>query len=419
MGNRRFRFAALAAVFLVFGVPALLWNAAGPGAPEADGTPGGECSDGVRTITGVVKAGETMAAIFDRYGLDPRDLFEMRQASASVHRFRSISAGRPYRIETDAANGVLSLTYQIDDAMYLRVSRTGSAFEAVKVDIEYETRSGLLEGAIETNLVSSLGGDPGGILLALELSDIFSWDIDFTTDLRKGDSFRLVVEERWLDGEFRGYGNILAAEFVNGGEVYKAYRYEAGGEAGYFDEEGKSLRKAFLKAPLSYRRISSGYTGSRMHPILKIRRPHFGVDYAASAGTPVQALGDGRVRFAGYKGANGNLIVLEHRGGYSTYYGHLSRFGKGIRRGSRVGQGDVIGYVGSTGRSTGPHLDFRIRKDGKYVNPLTVRLPRGRSVPESSMAAYELFRRGMDERLAATPGSAPPGLAATGASFLR
>jgi len=343
----------------------------------------------------------------------------MRQASAAVHRFRSIAAGRPYVIETDADNNVLSLTYQIDDEKLLRVNRTGDGFEATKVGIEYEARTGRIEGTIETNLVSSLGGDPGKVLLALDLSDIFSWDIDFTTDLRKGDSFRLVVEERWLDGEFKGYGNILAAEFVNGGDVYKAYRYEVDGKAGYFDGEGKSLRKAFLKAPLNYRRISSGYTASRMHPILKIRRPHFGVDYAAPAGTPVQALGDGVVRFAGYKGANGRLVVLEHRGGYATFYGHLSRIGKGIRRGARVGQGDVIGFVGSTGRATGPHLDFRIKKNGRYLNPQTVRLPRGKRVPEGGMDDFARFRQEMEGRLAAAPEAPPAGKMPFWTSFLR
>jgi murein DD-endopeptidase MepM/ murein hydrolase activator NlpD len=417
--NRRSRFVAFVVIFLFLGVPALFWNATGHRAPEADSTRDEGRADGVRKISGVVKAGETMAAIFDKYGLDPRDLFGMRQAAAAVHRIRSIAAGRPYLIEADADNNVMSLTYQIDDEKLLRVYRTGSGYEATKVGIEYEVRTGCLEGIIETNLVSSLGGDPGRVLLALDLSDIFSWDIDFTTDLRKGDSFRLVVEERWLDGRFKGYGSILASEFVNGGDVYRAYRYEVAGKAGYYDDEGKSLRKAFLKAPLNYRRISSGFTGGRMHPILKIRRPHFGVDYAAPAGTPVQALGDGVVRFAGYKGANGRLVVLEHRGGYSTYYGHLSRIGKGIRRGARVCQGDVIGFVGSTGRSTGPHLDFRIRKAGRYLNPQTVRLPRGLAIPGNRMASYDRFRREMEGRLAAVSEAPPSGVTPSWTSFLR
>jgi murein DD-endopeptidase MepM/ murein hydrolase activator NlpD len=172
------------------------------------------------------------------------------------------------------------------------------------------------------------------------------------------------------------------------GHVYRAYRFGTGGRSGYFDDEGKSLRKAFLKAPLSYRRISSGFTKRRMHPILKIARPHFGVDYAAPAGTPVSTVADGAVIFAGYKGPNGNLVIVRHPNGYTTSYGHLSRIAKGIRRGAEVRQGDVIGKVGSTGRSTGPHLDFRIRRHGTFLDPLTVNLPRGGAVPPNRMAAF-------------------------------
>jgi len=415
----RTRYAALAAfclfLFLLLGVPALFRSVEAPPSPDSAAAGG----DRFREISGVVAEGETMAAIFHRYGLDPADLFGMRQASASVHRMRSLVPGRPYRIETDSGNNVLALTYQIDDERQLRVVRTGSGFEAKEIGIQYEIKTEFLEGTIEDSLVAALGGDPERVRLALELSDIFSWDVDFATDLRKGDSFRIAVEERWLNGRFQGYRNILAAEFVNAGAVYRAYRYEVEGKAGYYDEEGKSLRKAFLKAPLNYRRITSRFTASRMHPILKIRRPHFGVDYAAPRGTPVQAMGDGVVRFAGTKGPNGKLVILAHPGGYRTSYGHLSRIGKGIRRGARVSQGDIVGYVGSTGLATGPHLDFRIRKNGRYLNPLTVLLPRGRAVPERRMADYGRFRREMDERLAEARGTSFANKESSGESFLR
>ena len=284
-------------------------------------------------IQGVVKPGETMFDIFKKNGLDLRDLFRLREASASVHRLRDISTGQPYKIE--------------------------------------------------------LGGDGESALLGCALSDIFSWDIDFTTDLRKGDTFQVVVEELWLGGRFKRYGNILAAEFTNDGNTYRAFRYEGpDGRAGYYDEEGKSLQRSFLKAPLSYRRISSGFTFSRMHPILKIRRPHLGVDYVAPGGTPVSALGDGSVQFAGDKGANGNLVIIRHPKGFITYYGHLRRIRTGIRPGARVAQGDVIGYVGSTGLSTGPHLDFRMKKGDRFVNPLGVNIPRGDGIPKQFIADY-------------------------------
>ncbi len=220
------------------------------------------------------------------------------------------------------------------------------------------------------------------------------------------------MEERWLDGEFRNFGDILAAELSVDGHRYRAYRFDTGSRPDYFDDEGKSLRKAFLKAPLSYRRISSGFTKRRMHPILKIARPHFGVDYAAPTGTPVSTVGDGTVIFAGYKGPNGNLVIVRHPNGYTTFYGHLARIAKGIRRRAEVRQGDVIGTVGATGLATGPHLDFRIRRHGTFLNPLTVNLPRGGAIPPDRMADF----RGVREEFARTLAAISPTLRARGES---
>lgn len=350
-----------------------------------------------------VKAGETMFDIFKKHGLDLNQLYRLKEASAGVYRLRRITAGRPYKIALDADNNVLSLTYQIDHQAELNVVREEPGFRAEKVEIAYEVREVGLAGVIENNLVSSLGDGGPSVLLALDLSDIFSWDIDFSADIRSGDSYRIVVEELRLDGGFRRYGNILAAEFTNNGATHRAYRYEVNGRAGYFDDEGNSLRRAFLKAPLSFRRISSGFSRSRLHPVLKVRRPHLGVDYVAPQGTPVSALGEGTVRFAGWKGANGRLVVLSHPMGYRTHYGHLSRIARGIRPGARVRQGDVIGYVGATGRATGPHLHFQIDRNGRQLNPLGVNLPRGKGVPKDQLAAFRRVKAAMAETLAAIP----------------
>jgi murein DD-endopeptidase MepM/ murein hydrolase activator NlpD len=358
-----------------------------------------EASAASQEITGVVKPGETMFDIFQRYGLSIRELLSMREASAGIHRIKKISAGQPYRIQLDGDNNVLSLTYRIDDEKFLRITRGDPEFRAEKIEIPYERKAGSVGGIIESSLYESLGNGGESALLACEVADIFSWDIDFASDLQPGDSFRLVVEELWLGGRFQRYGKVLAAEFVNEGTRHRAYRYEVNGHAGYFDEDGNSLRKAFLKAPLNFRRISSGFSRSRLHPILKIRRPHLGVDYVAPAGTPVSALGDGTVRFAGWKGANGRLVILSHPGGYKTCYGHLSRIARGIRPGSRVGQGDVIGYVGSTGRATGPHLHFQVAQNGRVVNPFSMKLPRGIGIPKTMMADFRKFRTGMAETL--------------------
>lgn len=337
-----------------------------------------------------------MFDIFKKNGLEMRDLFRLREASASVHRLRDISTGQPYEIELGADNSVLSLTYQINNDALLNITRIDPGFRAEKIAIPYDRKEGKLGGVIENNLYDSLGDDGESALLGCALSDIFSWDIDFTTDLRKGDTFKVVVEELWLGGRFKRFGNILAAEFTNEGNTYRAFRYEGpDGRAGYYDEEGKSLQRSFLKAPLSFRRISSGFTFSRVHPILKIRRPHLGVDYVAPGGTPVSALGDGSVQFAGYKGGNGNLVIIRHPNGFITYYGHLRRIRTGIRRGARVAQGDVIGYVGSTGLSTGPHLDFRMKKGDRFVNPLGVNVPRGGGIPKPFLADYDRNRHAL------------------------
>ncbi len=220
-------------------------------------------------IRDTVKPGETMSSIFHRHGLDANELFPLRKASADIHRLKMIVPGHPYEIRLDNDNSVLSFTYQIDDEALLRVTRDDPGFRAEKIDIPYEKRIGKVGGVIESNLYDSLGNGENPVQLAYLLSDIFSWDIDFTTDLRKGDTFRVIVEEYWLDGRFKRLGPILAAEFVNDGNTYRAYRYEGpDGYTGYYDEEGKSLQRSFLKAPLSYRRISSGFSYSRRHPIL-------------------------------------------------------------------------------------------------------------------------------------------------------
>jgi murein DD-endopeptidase MepM/ murein hydrolase activator NlpD len=238
------------------------------------------------------------------------------------------------------------------------------------------------------------------VMLALQLSDIFAWDIDFSTDLRNRDTFKIVAEALYRNGEFKKYGEIISAEFMNNGRTYHAYRFQVNGKADYFDDDGKSLKKAFLKAPLSFRRISSTFSRGRFHPVLKIYRPHHGLDYAAPTGTPVSSVSDGTVVFAGRKGQYGKFIMVRHKNGYKTCYGHLSRIGKGIRKGVGVEQGEVIGYVGSTGLATGPHLHYEIRINNRPVNPLTVKLPDGDPIPRSLMAEFVKFRERMTAQFA-------------------
>jgi murein DD-endopeptidase MepM/ murein hydrolase activator NlpD len=225
--------------------------------------------------------------------------------------------------------------------------------------------------------------------LAIRLADIFAWDIDFIRDIRVGDTFVAVVEKRSRDGQFVGYGRIEAAQFVNQGEAYHGFLFaDAQGNAQYFDEQGRSLRKAFLKAPLNFTRISSGFTLNRLHPVLGYRRPHPAIAYAAPMGTPVKTVGDGVVLQRGWDKGGGNYIKIRHNGVYETVYMHLKGFAKGIANGARVRQGQVIGYVGSTGMSTGPHLDFRMKKNGTYINPRTIKSPPADPVARERMAEF-------------------------------
>ena len=360
----------------------------------------------IREISGTVKKGETLFDIFKKYGLDMTELLKLKEASASVHKLKCLYPGHTYRITLDNENRVCSFTYWIDDDSIIDAIRENGVYNVEKTRPDYETRIGERYVVISDNLISSIGGGGQDVVLALNMSDIFAWDLDFTSDLRKGDVFKIIVEELYLNGSFKKYGDILSAEFYGNEGVFRAYRFEQNGRADYYDENGRSLKKVFLKAPLSFRRISSSFSRRRLNPILKIYRPHYGIDYAAPTGTPVDAVGSGVVIFSGRRGEYGNLIIIRHRNGYSTRYGHLSRFSKAIRRGARVAQGDVIGYVGSTGLATGPHLHFEMRINGRPVNPLRAKIPRGDSIPESRMAEFRGLREQMDKRLASI---SPPG----------
>ena len=355
-------------------------------------------------IRGMVERGQTLYEIFKRHNLDPRELFPMKEALAGVHSPREIRPGQPYEIQVDPEKRLHAFVYWVNDDSLVRVTRAEEGYQAEKLNLEYDRKLLCLEGTIEDNLIASMGGGQQNLLLALSLSDVFAWDIDFTTALRKGDTFRMLVEGLYRDGEFRKYGDILTAEFVNDGVTHRAYRFEVDGRADYYDTEGRSLRKAFLKAPLSFRRISSGFSKSRLHPVLKIRRAHHGTDYVAPKGTPVSAIGSGQVLAAGRQGGYGKLVVIRHANGYKTFYGHLSGFAKGVRKGASVIQGQLIGYVGSTGISTGPHLHFEMRVNDRAVNPRKVEIPAGQPVPEALLASYKSVR----DQLAGQLASAPP-----------
>lgn len=358
-----------------------------------------------KIISGVIGEGETFFDIFKRHGLSLDELFRINSASKALHNISSLYKGRNYSLRLDDNMSVRFLSYQPDDFTTLNMVRTDDGgYLGGLVPVEYERKQKTFKGVIEDNLISALDSD----LVALDLSDIFAWDIDFNTDLRKGDSFSVVVEELWRDGKFVRYGNVLAASIDNNNKLYTAYRFKNGNHVSYFNAQGTELRRSLLKAPLNYRRISSGFSNRRFHPILKKYRPHLGIDYSAAQGTPVSSVGDGTVEYAGRKGPNGNLVIIKHKGGITTYYGHLHRIAKGIRKGVRVKQEQLIGTVGSTGRATGPHLDYRIKRNGRFINPLSLKLPKGEPVKKelhddflSTVQSFEALLRTVPENMSA------------------
>lgn len=319
--------------------------------------------------------GRTLAAILQDQGFSPADVHRIREASRPAYDLARIRAGHELRVffSDDAWD---SLEYDIDTRTYLVVSNTGEDIATEIREFPFQMHTAVIWGEIRDNLISAVNRSGGSDILALSLAeDIFGWDIDFHTDIRPGDTFRILFEKRTLDGDPAGYGNILAAEFTNRGKVLRAFRFmdPESGKAEYYDAEGNSMKREFLRTPIKFARITSRFSHSRFHPIRKVYRPHYGVDYAAPVGTPVQATGDGTVIFAGWSGAAGRMIRIRHKNGYETSYLHLRGYARGIRKGARVQAGQTIGYVGSSGESTGPHLDYRISHYGRFINPLSAR----------------------------------------------
>ena len=291
-------------------------------------------------------------------------------------------------------DSILFFEYQKGMEERCEVKGQNGNLEASVVPVEFNRIIKSMKGKVKSSLWESMINECESPELILKFTEIFEWDIDFLTEPRKGDSFRLIFEEYHKDGKFVKHGDILAAEYnpAFGGTHHAVLYQDPTGHKDYYDLSGKSLKKAFLKSPLNYRRISSRFSYSRFHPIFKRRQPHLGVDYAAPVGTPVVASGDGVITYVGWKRGFGKLVQMKHPNGFVTSYGHLSRFAKGIRRGVKVNQKDLIGYVGSTGCSTGPHLDYRVKANGRYVNPLKMIVPSAKPVQKQCFADFERKR---------------------------
>jgi murein DD-endopeptidase MepM/ murein hydrolase activator NlpD len=338
----------------------------------------------------VVRSGDSLARIFERAGIPARELQAVLDAGPVATGLKRIFPGHELVFEVDADGRLNRLTYAPSRMESVVFERDGERFVGTTLLREPERYTTYREGVIEHSLF--VAGQRAGLddEITMRLAQLFQWDVDFVLDIRKGDSFHFLFEELYLDDEFVGFGDILAAEFRNQGSLHRAVRYvDSEGHADYYAPDGTSLRKAFLRAPVDFRRISSEFNLRRVHPLHRRSMPHRGIDYAAPTGTPVYASGDGRIQTASRTSANGNYVVLQHGSQIQTKYLHLSRFAKGVRGGVHVRQGQLIGYVGATGWATGPHLHYEFLVNGTHKNPRTVELPKADPVPADQRNAFQ------------------------------
>lgn len=336
-----------------------------------------------------IEAGQTLSTVFASEGLAADQWMSILDLGPDARQLRRIKAGDSIEIRK-SGDELQELRYELDEMRTLHVQRVEDRFEANTLTAELERHTRSITGTIDSSLF--IAGQKAGlpVRMVMELADLFRYDIDFALDLRDGDRFTVVMEELYKDGVKLRDGDMLAAEFVNQGKVHRAVRYKDGeGRSAFYTPDGQSLRKAFFRTPLDVVRISSHFNLRRRHPILNTIRAHKGVDYAAGAGTPIKATGDGRVAFMGNKGGYGRVVILQHGQSYETLYAHMSRYRAGLRAGSKVKQGQIIGYVGSSGLATAPHLHYEFRVNGIHKNPVSIVMPRANPIPRQKLAAFQ------------------------------
>lgn len=343
------------------------------------------------TSTGSVKKNESIYTILNSFDVEARVIQQLDVASRGLFESKSIKPGQKYLVyknpNTQNINRFILHLNLVDYIVY-DWSNDVNVFKGAK---EIEKVQVVTEGVITSSLYDALLVNGDNPILGNKLSDIFGWQVDFF-NLKPNDSYSFIYEQQYVEGEAYGIGEIIAANFSHNGTDYDAYYFETHKRLGYFNQLGESIQKALLKAPFKYsQRISSGYSHSRFHPVLKKRMPHYGIDYAAPLGTQVISVGDGVVIEARYRGANGNIVKIKHNSTYTTAYLHLNGFARGIRPGTKVKQGQTIGYVGRTGRVTGVHLDYRIYKNNQPVNPLNIEIPSSEALKDEDLASFKLY----------------------------
>ena len=336
-----------------------------------------------------VQRGDTVAELLRRLNVEDPAASDYLRKSKAAEGLRQLAVGKEVQAETDANGMLLALRYPGNDANQVVVEKSGDSFKTSTLPALTEKRVQIRTGEIKTNLFAATDEvglpDPA----ANQLADIFGGDVDFHRDLRKGDKFTVIYEMNYVNGEPVRTGRVLSAEFINHGHAFRAAYFQTTEYSGdYYSPEGKSMHKAFLRSPIEFSRVSSGFSKSRFHPLLNKWRSHKGVDYAAPMGTKVKVTSDGVVSFVGKQGGYGNVVMVDHQGHFTTVYGHLSRFAGGIRKGQRLVQGQLIGYVGMTGLASGPHLHYEFRMNGIQRDPLKVALPDGKPIKEEQRTAF-------------------------------
>ncbi|EDY86160.1 M23 peptidase domain protein [gamma proteobacterium HTCC5015] len=343
--------------------------------------------------TARVKSGDSLARIAYRADIKASEIHHlMNTDNEAIQTLTRIRPGDELRYRSSASGDLLALEYDTSDTERLSVIKNGDQFAAEVIARPYDVFENRISATIDSSLFGTAKAAGLSDNLIMELANIFGYDIDFALDVRHGDTFTVIWKEYFRNGEKIKDGDIIAAEFINNGRTVRGVRYtDASGHTDYYAPNGDSLRKAFIRSPVHFTRISSKFNPNRLHPIYKTRRPHRGVDYAARTGTPIMAAGDGKVIFRGKKGGYGNCVIIQHGQRYNTLYAHMSSFNRKVGYGTRVKQGQVIGYVGATGWATGPHLHYEFRVNGVHRNPLTVKLPSAEPLKAQYKADFERF----------------------------